>query len=60
MTAESFPSRLGLTAGPHDPRLVQRVLLVCLALYLLGFALFYPRVATNTDEAMYILSLIHI
>lgn len=54
MRAETFLSRLGLGAGPDDPPFAWRILLVCLALYLASFALFYPRVATNTDEAMYL------
>jgi 4-amino-4-deoxy-L-arabinose transferase-like glycosyltransferase len=41
-------------AEPVDRRLAWRVVAAALAVYALGFALFYPRVATNDDEAKYL------
>ena len=45
--------RLGFY-GEGDPVLVKRVVLVLLAIYTASFVVFYPEIATNDDEAMYI------
>ena len=50
----SLLQRLGLAGGECDARLVWGLLLACLALYALGYAAFYPRVLTNTDEVEYL------
>lgn len=49
----SIAERLGLF-GPGDPDLVNRVVVVLLAVYVVSFAIFYPEIATNDDEAMYL------
>lgn len=45
---------LGAEAGAGDRSLAWRIVLACTAAYALSFALFYPNVATNVDEAEYI------
>ncbi|MGH7287170.1 MAG: ArnT family glycosyltransferase [Myxococcota bacterium] len=50
----SLLQRLGLAGGECDARLVWGLLLACLTLYALGYAAFYPRVLTNTDEVEYL------
>ena len=49
----SFAERLGLF-GQGDPDLVKRVVFGLLAIYVVSFAFFYPDIATNDDEAMYL------
>ncbi|MGE4609658.1 MAG: hypothetical protein AAEJ52_23225 [Myxococcota bacterium] len=46
--------RLGLAGEPADLRFGWRVVAAVLAIYVLSFAIFYPEVATNDDEASYI------
>jgi hypothetical protein len=48
----SLAERLGVF-GPGDPVLVRRVVLALLAVYAFSFAIFYPEIVTNDDEAMY-------
>lgn len=47
-------SRLGLGGTPPDVRFCWRVVTLLLLLYVFSFAVFYPRYATNHDEANYI------
>jgi len=49
-----LPSRPGIGQRLSDPRLAWRVIAAILALYAASFVLFYPRIATNVDEASYI------
>lgn len=49
----SLAERLGLF-GQGDPDLVKRVVFGLLAIYVVSFAIFYPDIATNDDEAMYL------
>ena len=49
----SIAARLGLF-GQGDPDLVKRVVFGLLAIYVVSFAIFYPDIATNDDEAMYL------
>jgi len=51
---QRFLERLGLGEGACDVRFAWRLVLAALLLYALGFACFYPRTPTNTDEAMYV------
>jgi len=46
--------RLGLGDGPADLRFGWRIVAALLAIYAVSFALFYPEVPTNVDEAAYI------
>jgi hypothetical protein len=46
--------RLGLAGQPADMRFGWRVVAAMLAIYTLSFAIFYPEVPTNDDEANYI------
>ncbi len=52
--ARALLERLGFAGGPGDTRLAWRLVLALLLLYTLSFAFFYPRVATNSDEAQFI------
>ncbi|MDJ0849935.1 MAG: hypothetical protein QNK04_16320 [Myxococcota bacterium] len=54
MHAHSLLRALGLLGGSVDTRLAWRVLGALCALYLAGFALFYPRLAINEDEGHYL------
>jgi hypothetical protein len=46
--------RIGLAGEPADMRFGWRVVAAILAIYVLSFAIFYPEVPTNDDEANYI------
>jgi len=46
--------RLGLVRGAFDPRFAWVVVACVVAIYVASFAVFYPRGATNHDEANYI------
>lgn len=46
--------RVGFGDAPPDLRVGRRVVAIVLAVYVASFALFYPTVATNHDEANYI------
>lgn len=46
--------QLGLAGEPADMRFGWRVVAAMLAIYALSFAIFYPKVPTNDDEANYI------
>jgi len=52
-SGRSLAERLGLF-GDGDPQFVRRVVLALLAIYTASFAVFYPEIATNDDESMYI------
>ena len=49
----SVAARLGIF-GDGDPRLVKRVALALGLVYVVSFVIFYPNIATNDDEAMYL------
>jgi len=49
----AFAERLGLF-GPRDARAIDRLLLALIVVYAVSFFAFYPEVATNDDEAMYL------
>ncbi len=46
--------RMGLAGEPADLRFGWRIVAAVLAIYALSFAIFYPEVPTNDDEASYI------
>lgn len=53
--AERLLERVGFGADPRgDARLGHRLVIGVLALYLVSFALHYPSLATNVDEAAYL------
>lgn len=54
MQRPSLLRRLGLANGAGDARLAWALVALALALYTLGYAAFYPRVATNDDEGLYL------
>jgi 4-amino-4-deoxy-L-arabinose transferase-like glycosyltransferase len=51
---DSLVQRLGLLGAGYDARLVWSIVFLCVALYALSYALFYPRVLTNSDEGRYV------
>jgi hypothetical protein len=52
--ATTLLSRLGLTDAPADLQFGFRIVAVVLAIYVVSFALFYPELPTNLDEAAYV------
>ncbi len=54
MRLHDLPRRFGLGPGPADAAFGWRLLLAVLAIYAVAFAAFYPRAATNDDEARYV------
>jgi 4-amino-4-deoxy-L-arabinose transferase-like glycosyltransferase len=54
MRLDTLPRRIGLGPGRADVRLGWHLVLALLALYGLALAAFYPRTATNDDEAKYV------
>jgi 4-amino-4-deoxy-L-arabinose transferase-like glycosyltransferase len=46
--------RLGLIGAPHDVRAAWLLVALALVLYAVGYAAFYPRGVTNTDEGLYL------
>lgn len=48
-----FGEKFGVV-GRGDPRAIDRLLLALLAVYAASFFAFYPEIATNDDEAMYL------
>ncbi len=54
MGSEAFLRRLGFGAPGVDTAFVWRLVAAILLLYVLGFALWYPSVAINTDEQMFL------
>jgi 4-amino-4-deoxy-L-arabinose transferase-like glycosyltransferase len=52
--ADGWLARLGLAEGAPDVRLGLGLVAVVLCVYLAFFLVFYPRVATNEDEAAYL------
>lgn len=54
MSPRDLLERLGLGATAPDMRFGWRIVAAVLAIYAVSFAVFYPQVATNDDEARYI------
>ena len=52
--ARALLEHLGFAGGAGDTRLGWRIVLGVLLLYAISFAVFYPRVATNSDETQFI------
>ena len=54
MRFSEIQRRLGLLDERSDPRLGWAILFTAILLYSAAFALYYPQVITNDDEAAYI------